>query len=285
MTTRITLATLAVLPAVPAATPAQERLTVDGVLERFAAVGETDFEALNDARNDATDLLRQVDGPLPAEEIGALIEGLVEIALAPDAHACVYSCPNDRARSVLRGAVWRPGVYVRDPEGGGQHILTADDLRGVPVLEAFDALVRIYEALAERALAEGGDDPFLEAARRDEANRTPDGSATRFEESRLSGALRDIIGADLSPDGRGWAYVLALYERSKPPCRERDGPPNPPDCALGRLGSAWCAAGDLLHQPLLGDPVPWPAPDRELWERRCGGLRPWNWRMSDRARP
>ena len=83
MIPRITLATLAVLPAVPAATPAQERLTVDGVLERFAAVGETDFEALNDARNDATDLLRQVDGPLPAEEIGALIEGLVEIALTP----------------------------------------------------------------------------------------------------------------------------------------------------------------------------------------------------------
>ena len=83
---RITLATLAVLPAVPAATPAQERLTVDDVLERFAAVGETDFEALNTVRNDAADLLRQVDGPLPAEEIGALIEGLVEIALTPDAH-------------------------------------------------------------------------------------------------------------------------------------------------------------------------------------------------------
>ena len=61
--------------------------------------------------------------------------------------------------------MWRPGVYVSDPEGSGQHILTADDIRGVPVPEAFDALVRIYETLAERALAEGGDDPFLEAAR------------------------------------------------------------------------------------------------------------------------
>ena len=57
---------------------------------------------------------------------------------------------------------------------------------------------------------------------------------------RLYGALRDIISADFSPDGRGWAYVMELYERSRPPCRERDGPPNPPDCALGRLGSA-CA--------------------------------------------
>ena len=242
MIPRITLATLAVLPAVPAATPAQERLTVDGVLERFAAVGETDFEALNDARNDATDLLRQVHGPLSAEEIAALIEGLVEIALTPDSHTvCAYStCPSaTTAGSVLRFAVWRPGVYATDPEGTGKQLpIPADDLRGVPVPEAFDALVRIYETLAERALAEGGDDPFLEAARRDEANRTPDGFGTTSEEGRMYSILRNIISADLSLDGRGWAYVPALYERSKPPCSERDGPPNPPDCALGRLGSA-----------------------------------------------
>jgi len=81
----------------------------------------------------------------------------------------------------LSVAVWRPGVYVSDPEGSGQHILTADDIRGVPVPEAFDALVRIYETLAERALAEGGDDPFLEAARRDHAHRSPDGHETTFE--------------------------------------------------------------------------------------------------------
>ncbi len=277
MTTRIPLVA-AVLVAVPAATPAQERLTVDGVLHRFAAVGETDFEALNTVRNDAADLLRQVDGPLPAEEIEALIEGLVEIALDPDAHtACAYStCPSSTtAGSVLRFAVWRPGVYVSDPEGGGHHILTADDLPGVPVPGAFDALVRIYETLAERALAEGGDDPFLEAARRDEANSSLDGFGTTSEEVRMYSIPRNIISADLSPDGRGWAYVLALYERSKPPCRERDGAPNPPDCSTGRLGSAWCVAGRLLHQTIWG-PMPWPAPDRELWERRCGGIRPWN---------
>ena len=278
MIPRIAPVALAVLLAAPVTTPAQERPTVDDVLRRLADAGETDFEALNEARNDAGDLLRQKHGPLPAEEIEALIEGLVEIALAPDAHsACAHTtCPSARnASSVLRFAVWRPGVYVGDPEGTGKQIpLPADynDLHGVPVPEAFDALVRIYETLVERALAEGGGDPFLEAARRDEAIPTPHG----YEHMRLFGVLRDIIAADLSPEGRGWAYVLGVYERSKPPCRERDGAPNPPDCATGRLGSAWCAAGDLLHETMLGEPMPWPAPDRALWERRCGGIRPWN---------
>ena len=216
------------------------------MLLRFA---NTHGEALNEARNDAGDLLRQKHGPLPAEEIEALIEGLVEIALAPDAHsACAHmTCPSARYASfALRSAVWRPGVYVGDSEDTSKLIpLPADynDLHGVPVPEAFDALVRIYETLVERALAEGGDDPFLEAARRDDAIPTPHG----HESMRLFGVLRAIIDADLSPEGRGWAYVLGVYERSKPPCRERDGPPNPPACATGRLGSAWCAAGDLLR--------------------------------------
>jgi len=276
---RIALAALAVLVAVPVTIPAQELPPVDDVLQRFAAVGETDFEALNDIRNDATDLLRQVDGPLPSEEIAALIEGLVEIALTPDAHtSCAYStCPSaTTAGSVLSYAVWRPGVYVSKSGAPGLRLLTADDIRGEPVPEAFDALVRIYETLAERALAEGGDDPFLEAARRDDANRTPDGFHTTSEEGRLYSALLHIIHADLSPEGRGWAYVLGVYERSKPPCRERDDSPDPPDCSTGRRGSVWCAAGSLLHETMLEDPMPWPAPDRKLWERRCGGSTPWN---------
>jgi len=279
MISRIALVALAFLLGVPVSTQAQELPTVDGVLQRFAAAGETDFEALNTVRNDAGSLLRQVDGPLPSEEIAALIEGLVEMALAPDAHTACGSmmCPSARyAGSVLRSSVWHPGVYVGAPEGPGHHVLTADDLRGEPVPEAFDALVRIYETLVERALADGGDDPFLEAGRRDDANSTPDGFHTTSEEVRLYGALSNIIDADLSPDGRGWAYVLGVYERSKPPCRERDGSPNPPDCSTGRLGSAWCASGKRLHQTMLGEPMPWPAPDRELWERRCGGIRPWN---------
>ena len=46
---------------------------------------------------------------------------------------------------------------------------------GVPVPEAFDAPVRIYEALAARALADGGDDGFLEAVRWDHAHKRPRG--------------------------------------------------------------------------------------------------------------
>ena len=275
MASRIAIAALAVLLAVPATTAAQERPTVDDVLQRLVA--EEDFEAVYKASNDAGSLLRQVHGPMTAKEIEALIEGLVQLALAPDAHtACAYStCASATyAVSALSSAVWQPGVYVSDPEGTGKQIpLTADDLQGVTVPEAFDALVRIYETLVERALAEGGDDPFIEAARRDHAHRSPDGHETTFEHSRLYGALRRIVSADLSPEGRGWAYVLGVYERSKRPCR---GDESPEGCSTDRLGSAWCAAGRVLHETMLGEPMPWAAPDRDQWKHRCGGRRPWN---------
>ncbi len=273
MVPRFTLAVLAI-GVLPTFALAQERPTVADVLGRFAA--REDFEALNKARNDANSLLRQEHGPLPAEEIEALIEGLVEIALAPDAHtACAHmTCPNARnAGHVLSFAVWRPGVYVGALEGPGHHVLTADDIQGVAVPEAFDALVRIYETLVERALAEGGDDPFLEAARRDHAHRSPDGHETTFEHLRLYGALRHIVSADFSPEGRGWAYALGVYERSKRPCR---GDESPKARSTDRLGSAWCAAGRVLHETMLGEPMPWAAPDRDQWKHRCGGSRPWN---------
>lgn len=266
MIPRIALAVLAVTLAVPAAIAAQERPTVDDALQRFAA-----REDLNKAHNDAASLLRQVHGPMTTEEIGALIEGLVEMALASKACANYLCSAADAVGSALRFAVWRPGTYV-DASG----YLDADDLLGVPLPEAFDALVRIYETLAARALAEGGDDPFLEAARRDHAHRTPDGFQTTFEHTRLDGALRHVFSADMAPGGRGWAYVLALFERSKPPCREGEGPP---DCATGRLGSAWCAAGFHLHENAftsLRGVRPWPGPDQDRWERRCVFGKPWN---------
>ena len=159
----------------------------------------------------------------------------------------------------------------------GSGYLDADDLQGVPVPEAFDALVRIHETLAARALAEGGDDPFLEAARRDHAHKTPDGHQTTFEHQQLFGSLKHVFRADMAPGGRGWAYLLALFERSKPPCREAEGPP---DCATGHLGSAWCAAGYLLHQNAFNRSLsgvrPWPGPNQDQWERRCRDNRPWN---------
>ncbi len=258
MTTRIALVALAVL-LMPAAVAAQGPPgTVDDVLRRFAA-----GEDLNRAKNDAGSLLRQVHGPVTADEIAALIDGLVEIALAPGACANFLCNGPSEAGSALLYAAWRPGVYVDDIG-----YRTADDLRGVPVPEAFGALVRIYETLAERALAGGGDDPFLEAARWDHAHKRPDGHPTTFVESRLYRALSHVFHADLAPDGRGWRYALALFERSRPPCRKYDGPPEPPDCMVGP-GSAWCAAGSLLHEGIIVRARPWPGPDQDLWERRC----------------
>ena len=267
MISRTTLAGLVVLLAVPATVAAQEPpTTVDDVLQRLAA--GNDSEALNRAGNDATRLLRQEHGPMTAEEIGTLVEGLVKMALAPNACAD-FLCADgpSEAGFALRFAARRPGVYV---DGFGYR--DADDLRGVPVPEVFDGLVRIYETLAARAIANGGDDPFLEAAWRDE-------EAAGGHSWRLYRSLSHVFRADLAPDGRGWAYALALFERSRPPCKEYDGPPEAPDCTVGP-GSAWCAAGDLLRQTAMMEARPWPGPDQDLWERRCDSGRPWN-RFSD----
>ena len=286
-TTRTALVALAVL-AVPPGVAAQRRPppSAGDVLHMFDG-----GEALNRAGNEALNLLRQVNGrgePVPrtAAEIRTLVEGLVEIALA--------SCDDNRctgpaqARWALVSATWRSGVYVDGlaAVSAGDGYLTADDVRGEPVLEAFDALVRIYETLAARALANGGDDPFMEAAwRYHEARvRDPNGPRTTAEHSQLYGSLRDVFDADPAPGGRGWAYALALFERSKPPCKEGDGSPGPPECATGP-GSAWCAAGDLLHQSetskALSGMRPWPGPNPDLWKRRCGrpsdgSSSPWN---------
>ena len=272
MISRIAVAALAAL-ALPMTTgAAQERPTAEDVLLRLTS-GE-DSAVRRKASDDATELLRQEHGPMTAEEIAVLIEALVEVALAADIDHYLYG--ENHASWALIYAARRPGSYV---ERSGYIGVDEYPEPGEPVPEAFDALVRIYETRVARALASSGDDPFLEAAFRGEARRTPTGERTTFEEFHLYDALRYLFAADLGPDGRGWAYVLALFKRSKPPCKERDGAPEPPDCTVGP-GSAWCAAGRLLHMTTLGDARPWPGPDPDLWGRRCGGRvngwRPWN---------
>ena len=267
-TTRTALVALAVL-AVPSAVAAQRSPppTANDVLQMFDG-----GEALNRAGEQALYLLRQVNRrgePVPqtAAEIRTLVGGLVKIALDPSAPAAT------EASLALVYAAWRPGVYV---DGLGYK----DDVRGEPVPGAFDALVQIYETLAARALANGGDDPFMQAAWRDHEARAPDGSTTR-EALELQASLWRVFAADPSPGGRGWEYALALFERSKPPCKEGDGPPDPPDCTEGP-GSGWCAAGDLLHHSAMFGARPWPGPNPDLWKRRCGGPgdrggpAPWN---------
>lgn len=237
MISRIAVAALAAL-ALPMTTgTAQERPTAEDVMLRLAS---DDSAVRRKASQHATDLLRQERGPMTAEERAVLIEALAEAVLAADIG--IQAAYND-ASGALVYAVQRPGTYV--DEWG---YIGADENPGEPVPEAFDALVRIYETRVARALASGGDDPFLEAAFRDHARRTSTGEETTFEEWQLYFALGDLFRADLGPDGRGWAYVLALFKRSKPPCK--DGPDEPPDCTVGP-GSTWCAAGRLLHMTTL----------------------------------
>ena len=89
----------------------------------------------------------------------------------------------------------RFSVLRRAASGGG---------RGSPHPGSFNALVRIYEAVAAEALAGGGTDPVAELER-----RRPGGS------SRLSWALRSIFTADRV--GRGADYLLAIVAASEPP--------------------------------------------------------------------
>ena len=217
--------------------------TAAEVLERLAAGDDRDAGVM------AKHLLRQTYGPMPEAEIEALIDAMVDLMLADTVGREALF----QARHALVSAVWRPGTYLH----GNIGYLTEDDLKGEPVPAAFDALVRVYETRAARALAEGGDDPFLEAARRDfeprEAGRAPPG---RPEHDVLLGSLRDIFNAD--QEGRGWAYVLALFERSKPP-------------QAGDRGSIWCAAGHFLHYALYPRPGR-PGPDPERYRRFCSNL-------------
>ncbi len=262
MISRIAALAVAALVLPMATGAAQERPTAEDVLLRLAS-GE-DSAVRDKAGDDATDLLRQVHGPMTAEEIAALIDALVEVTLAVDIRSYLYE--NTHASRALVYAARRPGSYMDST----LEYVGVDERPGEPVPGAFDALVQIYETRVARALASGGDDPFMEASFRDEASsRTPTGGNTTFEELQLNSALGDLFDADLGPDGRGWAYVLALFERSKPPCKEYDGAPEPPDCTAGP-GSTWCAAGRLLHMTPMGDARPWPGPDPDLWGRRCG---------------
>ena len=268
-TTKTALVALAMLAVLPSAVAAQRRPppSVGDVLAMFDGGA-----ALNRAGEEARHLLRQVNRrgesePRTDAEIRTLVEGLVEIALDPDAPGA-----SDAGLALVQAA-WRPGVYV---DGLGYDV----GVRGEPVPGAFDALVRIYETRAARSLANGGEDPFMEAAWRYHEAWDPDGPPT-FERGGLHGALRAVFAADPAPGGRGWEYVLALFERSDPPCKEGDGPPGPPDCTEGP-GSVWCVAGDLLHHSILYGARPWPGPNPDLWKRRCrgmggpGGGEPWN---------
>ena len=260
--------------------------TASEVLGEITAVGHPRPGPLGLSAHLADDLavavLRQRFGPVPAAEIRALANALADSILIYDADR--FRSARRAARAALRRAAWRPGVYV----GGGRF---ANDLAGEPAQAAFDALVRVYETRAERALANGGDDPFMEAARGDSVAGRASGDT---EMNLLRRSLTDVFYADpqgtKGREGRGWAYVLDVFDRSDPPpvCLHQQpvvlpdetrryvtGTEPPPPC-LRDLGSAWCAAGSLLHVTELSfeGPRPWPGPEPTGWWRLCLGDRP-----------
>ena len=245
--------------------------TIAEVVGEIAAIGHPGTGPLglreNQAATVAVSLLRQEFGPVPEAEIKSWADDLADLILASasgESQDVWY-----KARAVLRRAAWPAGAYL---EASGY--VSDEDLSGEPAQAAFDALVRVYETLAARALANGGDDPFLEAANSDAearlAGRPHGWRGWNYELGGLQSALADIFEADLA--GRGWDYVLALFEASDPPvpCVEvsETGTDPPPPCPRS---STWCEAGELLHRDALGNvrEQPSPGPDPERWFRLC----------------
>ncbi|WP_420635315.1 hypothetical protein [Candidatus Palauibacter sp.] len=129
---------------------------------------------------------------------------------------------------------------------------------GTPHAGSFDALVRIYETVVARELADGGTDP-VEALRR---RGRPGGHWLQ-----LKNALRSIFQADM--EGRGADYVLAVVAASEPPNIEDVWPMRP--------GSLWCEAADIVRfgdgpteeNPRRGE-LPPLALDDERFYQLCG---------------
>lgn len=177
-------------------------------------------------------VLRQVHDPRSPGELDALADALAEILVATAAE--------DRRSKVYReaqGALY--AAAVRNPEAPG----TTHD-------GSFEAMVRVYETLAARALANGGTDPFEETPRVDRAARNGRGSVNP-EYPQLRIALGRIYS--VRPDTEGGDYVLALFRAAEPP---------EPYTRNGYVASLWCEAGDLLRPPSRV----WQLPDGRLEE-------------------
>lgn len=168
-------------------------------------------------------VLRQVHDSRPPGELDALAGALAEIleGRAPalrleDRYSKMY----DEARGALFAAA------MRDPEAPG-----------TPHDGSFAAMVRVYETLAARALADGGTDPFEETPRVDLDARNGLGSSNP-EYLQLGKALRSIYR--VRPRTEGGDYVLALFRAAEPP---------KPYTHNGYVASVWCMAGELLRGP------------------------------------
>ena len=221
-------------------------------------------------------VLRQEFESRPQAELDALANELADILLAgtpgfgSDARNLQHAAASALVMSAKRVKWWigPPGEWE-------------DDSRGTPHAGSFDALVRVYETRAARALANGGTDPFQEAYR----EGRPVGPGPGF--THLAAALWDIYWAD--PAGKGGDYLLALLETAEPP------EPHDSDNIVPIHG-LWCHAvqtlrGDDWMFPLPGgrlSELPAIARDGDSFLARCasglsGGRRPGAGRSVGRA--
>ena len=161
-------------------------------------------------------VLRQVHESRPPGELDALADALAEILVA--GAAAEYYSEEYHVRSAVLSSL--RVAAMRDPE-----------VPGTPHDGSFEALVRVYETLAARALADGGTDPF-EETHRDAGNKA---SRTYIFLGRV---LRSIYS--VRPATEGGDYLLALFEAAEPP---------EPYTYNGRVPLVWCVAGELLRGP------------------------------------
>ena len=184
-------------------------------------------------------VLRQEYERHPTEELDALANALADSVLASEA-------PEDMTEEYYLEVDIFTTLNSAARAGG----------YGTAHAGSFEALVRIYETVVARALADGGTDPVEELRRRG----GPRGA------SRLREALWTIFSADRT--GRGAEYVLAVVAASEPPSIEDVWPIRP--------GSLWCEAANVVRKNSgLGDhprkdELPPLALDDEMFYQLCG---------------
>ena len=159
-------------------------------------------------------VLRQVHELRPLGELDALAGALAEILVATAAED-----RNSKVYEEAQGALF--AAAMRDPEAPG-----------MPHDGSFEAMVRVYETLAVRALADGGTDPF------EEMYRAAGRRSSTPEYSQLRNTLRSLYS--VRPDTEGGDYLLAVFEAAEPP---------EPYTHNGHVASVWCEAGHLLRPP------------------------------------
>jgi hypothetical protein len=186
-------------------------------------------------------VLRQVHEPRSPGELDALADALAEILVAGGAE---YFSEEYRMQDESLSALY--AAAMRAPEAPG-----------TPHEGSFGALVRVYESLAARSLADQGTDPFRETYR-------PAGE-WQASYSYLRRALRSIFR--VRPRTEGGDYVLALFEAAEPP---------EPYTHNGFVPSVWCEAGELLRGPSSV----WQLPDGRMKEEPVPNPK-WPGRMSE----